>query len=126
MRFAIVAFGLRDIVEEVASMYDVDVFNGLDEVDVDEYDFLLLTSELGGVEGDKLISALKNLNCNVVIFCTTATSFEGLQRSRYQASEILNIVEFEGAIVSGFLSFEDKVEALRTILDEKLDHLASK
>ena len=121
MRFAIVAFGLEDVVERVSSDYpQADVFNDLD-FDVEDYDFLVLASELGGENGERLISSLENLNCEFLIFCVTPTNFEGLQRSRVQANEIMKKVEkFEGAILSGFLSFEEKVEAIKIVIDEKL------
>ena len=121
MRFAIVAFGLRDVVEKISTNYpQADIFNDLD-FDPDEYDFIVLTSELGGEEGERLISSLDNLTCEFIIFCVTSTSFEGLERSRVQANEIIRRVKkFEGAILSGFLNFEEKVEAIRIIIDEKL------
>ncbi|WP_187286419.1 hypothetical protein [Archaeoglobus profundus] len=44
-----------------------------------------------------------------------------------KAFEIVNkLPTFDGAILSGFLKFEDKVEALKMIIDDKIDHLASK
>lgn len=121
MRFAIVSFGLEDVVEKISSSYpQADVFNDLD-FDVDEYEFLVLVSDLGGENGERLISSLEDLKCDFILFCVTSTSFEGLQRSRIQANEIMERVEaFEGAIVSGFLSFDQKVEAMRIVIDEKL------
>jgi len=121
MRFAIVAFGLRDLVERISSDYpQADVFNDLD-FEFEDYDFLVLASELGGEEGERLISTIENLKCDFLIFCVTSTNFEGLQRSRVQANEIMKRVQrFEGAILSGFLSFEEIVEAIRVVIDEKL------
>ncbi|WP_457549165.1 hypothetical protein [Archaeoglobus sp.] len=129
MKFAIVSFGLRDIVNEILPFYShVDVFDSLDDVNVDDYDFIVFTSELGGDNGDRLISAIDNVACEeLVIFCTTSTSLNGILRSRTQAFEIVRkLPAFDGAILSGFLDFEDKVEALKMIIDDKISHLASK
>ncbi len=129
MRFAIVSFGLKDVVDEILPFYpQAEVFNSLDDLNVEDYDFIVLTSELGGVEGERLISAIESIACEeLVIFCTTATSLNGILRSRSQAFEIVNkLPTFDGAILSGFLKFEDKVEALKMIIDDKIDHLASK
>ncbi|WP_456327296.1 hypothetical protein [Archaeoglobus sp.] len=129
MRFAIVSFGLKDVVDEILPFYpQAEVFNSLDDLNVGDYDFIVLTSELGGVEGERLISAIESIACEeLVIFCTTATSLNGILRSRSQAFEIVNkLPTFDGAILSGFLKFEDKVEALKMIIDDKIDHLASK
>ncbi len=129
MRFAIVSFGLKDVVDEILPLYpQAEVFNSLDDLNVEDYDFIVLTSELGGVEGERLISAIESIACEeLVIFCTTATSLNGILRSRSQAFEIVNkLPTFDGAILSGFLKFEDKVEALKMIIDDKIDHLASK
>ncbi len=129
MRFVIVSFGLKDVVDEILPFYpQAEVFNSLDDLNVEDYDFIVLTSELGGVEGERLISAIESIACEeLVIFCTTATSLNGILRSRSQAFEIVNkLPTFDGAILSGFLKFEDKVEALKMIIDDKIDHLASK
>ena len=131
MKFAIVSFGLREVVDEVLPLYpQADVFNSLDDVSFEEYDFIVLTSELGGDEGERLISAIEDVACeNLVVFCTTATSLSGILRSRNQAFEIVNkLPTFDGAILSGFLKFEDKVKALKMIIDDKISssHLASK
>lgn len=121
MRFAVVTFGLEDIAEKISELYpEADVFHEMEELEND-YDFLLLMSELGGAKGDRLISVLEGLECEVIIFCVTSTSLEGLIVSRYQVQKILDIVpQFRGAIISGFLSFEDKMEAVKIILDERI------
>ena len=122
MKFAIVIFGLEDVAEEISSKYpQADVFYGVEDLDTDYYEFIFLISELGGGNGERLISAIKMLNCEMIIFCTTSTTFEGLVVSRTQAQEILeSISDFSGAILSGFLSFEEKVEAAELILNERL------
>ncbi|ADB57540.1 hypothetical protein [Archaeoglobus profundus] len=86
MKFAIVSFGLRDIVDVVLPLYpQADVFNSLDDVNIEEYDFIVLTSELGGEEGERLISAMESVACeDLIVFCTTATSLNGILRSRNQ------------------------------------------
>ena len=122
MKFAIVIFGLEDVAEEISSKYpQADVFYGVEDLDTDYYEFIFLMSELGGGKGEKLISAIKMLNCEMIIFCATSTTFEGLVVSRTQAQEILeSVTDFSGAILSGFLSFEEKVEAAELILNERL------
>jgi len=122
MKFAVVTFGLEDIAEKVSELYpEADIFHGLDEIEAEYYEFVFLMSELGGSKGDQHISALESLECEVVIFCVTSTTLEGLLISRHQVQKILDLKpQFRGAIISGFLSFEDKVEAVKIILDEKI------
>ncbi len=124
MKFAIVSYGLRDVVDEVLRDYpDVEVFESLEDLDERDYDFLLFTSELGDERGDKLISAVKSINSKFLVFCVTPTNLKGIQKSRHQAYDIATMENFEGAIVSGFLRFEEKVEALKMVLES---YLASK
>lgn len=123
MRFAIVSYGLRDVVEEVLKDYDAEVFDSLEDLEEGEYDFILFASELGDERGDKLIEDLKSVKSKFLIFCVNPTSIKGIQKSRYQAYEIATMDNFEGAIVSGFLNFEEKVEALKMVLES---YLASK
>lgn len=124
MKFAIVSYGLRDVVEEVLQDYpNAELFESLEDLNEDDYDFLIFTSELGDERGDKLISAIKSVKIKFLVFCVTPTNLEEIQKSRYQAYDIVMMENFEGAIVSGFLKFEEKVEALKIVLES---YLASK
>uniref|UniRef100_A0A7C3YEE7 Uncharacterized protein n=1 Tax=Geoglobus ahangari TaxID=113653 RepID=A0A7C3YEE7_9EURY len=122
MKFAVVTFGLEDIAEKISELYpEADVFHGLDEIEVEYYEFVFLMSELGGAKGDQLISAIESLECEMIIFCITSTTLEGLIISRHQVQKILDLKpQFRGAIISGFLSFEDKMEVVKILLDERI------
>ncbi len=123
MRFAVIDFGLRDVVDEVVALYpEADVFDSLNDVNLEDYDFVILTSELGGINGDRLISAIDEIaHENVVVFCTTSRSLNGILRSRTQAFEIVSkLSNFDGAIISGFVDFKNKVEVLRMIIEDKI------
>ena len=122
MRFAIVTFGLEDIAERLSEIYpEADLFRGLDELDIEYYEFVLLMSELGGVKGDLFIKTLEGLECEMIVFCVTSTTFEGLIVSRNQVQKILEMIpQFRGAIISGFLSFEEKMEAVKIILEDRI------
>lgn len=123
MKFAVVSYGLRDVVEEVLKDYDAEVFERLEDLEEEDYDFLLFTSELGDDKGDELIKAIRSIKTKFLVFCITPTTVKKIQKSRYQAYDIATMDNFEGAIVSGFLKFEEKVEALRIVLES---YLASK
>ncbi len=124
MRFAVISYGLRDVVEEVLKEYpNAEVFDSFDDLDESNYDFLLFTSELGDERGDRMIAEIRGLKSKFLVFCVTPTNLKELQKSRHQAYDIATMENFEGAIVSGFLRFEEKVEALKMVLES---YLASK
>ncbi|MET1124915.1 MAG: hypothetical protein ABWW66_06610 [Archaeoglobaceae archaeon] len=116
--FAVLALGLEKLAERISEEFEADVFFSPEDIDYSCYDFVLVTAELT----DERVLDLRVAGCRLVMFLVTSVeSFESMMVSRAHAEKVLReFGNFEGAILSGYLSDEEKLFALRELLNSLL------
>lgn len=119
MNFAVVSLGPEKIAEEIASGYNVDIFFSLN-YDFSRYDFIVVILELGGLKAEEFIKSVEDVNCKMLIFCILPSTLEKMIIGRRQAEKILSSLDFEGAIISCDFSLEEKIFAIRELINSKL------
>ncbi|MCS7121427.1 MAG: hypothetical protein NZ895_02355 [Archaeoglobaceae archaeon] len=119
MKFAVLSLGLEKIAETISSEYKVDLLNSFD-FDFSSYDFVVVTFELGSLGAENFLRNFEKIKCEVLVFCTMPSSLEKILVGREQAERVLSL-NFEGAIISCNFSFEEKIFALRELINSKYE-----